>query len=113
MIAKQDLIKVKTRALRLNVWFKALSRTERAIMDLTVKYVERVRSHTLEETISSIIDKILKALESRFLSNAEKVGREIMEKLGEIAEKWGNKTASEWKFDIGFIRFLGINAVNQ
>jgi len=113
VIAKQDLLKVKTRALRLNVWFKTLSRTERAIIDLTVKCVERIQSRVLEAIISSIIDKILKALEGMFLINAEKVGYEIAKQVCLIAKKWGNKDASTWKLDVGFIRFLGINAVNQ
>jgi len=113
VIAKKDLLKVKTRALRLNIWFKALSKIERAILDLTLKCVERVRSHTLEAAISTIIEKILKAFECRFIIKAEKVGREIARQVCIIAEKWGNKDASTWKLDEGFIRFLGINAVNQ
>jgi hypothetical protein len=104
---------VKTRALRLKVWFKALSKTERAIMDLTLKCVERVRSHLLEATIWNIINKILRALDLRFLVTAEKVGREIAKQLSLIAERWGNKEASTWKLDIGFVRFLGISSVNQ
>jgi guanylate kinase len=112
VILKQSLLRVKTKALRLNVWFKTLSRTERAIMDLTVKCVEQIRSQTLEAAILTIMNKILDALQNRFLSNAEKIGREIAEKLGEIAEKWGHESASSWKFDTCFIKFLGINAAN-
>lgn len=113
MIKRQDLLQVKTRAFRLKVWFKALSRIERAIMDLTLSCVEQIRSRTLEATISTIIDKILVALQSRFLSNAEKIGREMAERLGEIASEWGHDHASSWKFDKCFIRFLGINIVNH
>lgn len=113
MITKQDLLKVKTRALRLNLWFKVLSRTERAIMDLTLKCVERIRSRLLEATIWNIVSKILNALNLRFLTTAERVGREIAKQLSLIAEKWGNKEASTWKLDIGFVRFLGISNLNQ
>ena len=113
VITKQDMLKVKTRALRLNLWFKTLSRTERAIMDLTLKCVERIRSHLLEATIWNILGKILKALDLRFLATAEKVGREIAKQLSLIAERWGNKEASAWKFDIGFVRFLGVSNANQ
>lgn len=113
MIARPDLLKVKTRALRLNVWFRVLSRTERAIVDLTLKCVERIRSHILEATISGIIDKIIKALEPRFLINVESIGRKMANQVCEIAEKWGNKSAFAWKLDRDFIIFLGINAVNQ
>lgn len=113
MIAKHDLLRVKTRALRLNVWFKALSKTERAIINLTMKCVERVRSNFLETVISSIIDKILKALECQFLFKAEKAGREIAKQVGQIALKWGHKNAPVWELEIDFIRFLGVNILNQ
>lgn len=112
MITKQDLLQAKTRALRLKIWFRALSRTERAIMDLTLKCVERIRSSILEATIYKILDKLLKALENIFLINAEKVGNEIARRMCQIAQKWGNKSASAWEHDKVFIRFLGINAVN-
>jgi len=113
VMAKKDLLTVKTRALRLNVWFRALSKTERAIMDLTIKCVERVRSHTLEATLSYIVDKILKALECRFLMKAEKIGRQIVMQMCKIAEKWGSKDALTWEYDQGFITFLGVNALNN
>lgn len=113
MISRQSLLHLKIKALRLNVWFKALSRTERAIMDLTLKCVEQIRSQTLGAAISVIMNKIFDALKSRFLSDAEKIGREMAEKLGELAEKWGHDEASSWKFDKCFIRFLGVNIVNQ
>lgn len=113
MIVRQDLVKVKTRALRLKIWFKILSKTERAIMDLTLKCVERIRSHTLEEAITTILDKIIAALEQVFLIKADHVGREMAEKIAEIAKEWGNNDASSWKFDASFIRFLGISTLNQ
>ena len=113
MIIKQDLIIVKTKALRLNLWFKVLSKTERAIMDLTLKCVERIRSRLLEATILNIIGKVLNALDLRFLTKAEKIGRKIAQQVCQIAESWGNKEASAWELDIGFVRFLGINTVNQ
>lgn len=113
MISRQDLLRVKSRALRMNIWFQTLSRTERAIMDLTVRCVERIRSHLLEATISSILEKILEALGCGFLERAEETGRQIAERMCEIAQKWGNKQASKWKFDADFVRFLGINAVNR
>lgn len=113
MIARQDLLKVKTKALRLNVWFKALSKTERALTDLTLRCVERVRSHLLEAAISNIIDKILKALECTFLVRAEGIGCEIAKQLCKIAEEWGNKQAAGWKQDKRFITFLGVNSLNS
>ena len=112
MTTKQDLMKIRSRALRTRVWFKALSRVERAIIDLTIKCVEKVRSPTLESVLSVIVCKILESLENRFLSKVKKVGRQLAENLANIAQKWGNKDASSWKYDKELIIFLGINSVN-
>jgi len=108
----KGLIKTKARALRHRVWFKTLSRAERAIIDLTIKCVEKIRSRILTRVISKILDKILKTLKNSFLETADKVGRETVERLCRIAGKWGNRTASSWKHDLCFIRFLGVNVAN-
>ena len=113
MITKQDLLRLKKRALRLNVWFKTLSSVERAIVDLTLKCVERVRSCVLEATISTITDKILGVLELGFIAKAQKIGREIAKQSRQIAEKWGNTGASGWGLDVNFVTFLGSIALNQ
>jgi len=112
LTARKDLAKIKSRALRARVWFRALSKVERAILDLTIKCVENVRSRVLEGTISTIISKILQSLEDAFLVRAERIGRDIAETLCAIAERWGNKASSTWECDKCFIKFLGVNALN-
>ena len=106
-------MKIKAKALRRRVWFRALSRVERGILDLTIRCVEKVRSPFLARTIFDIINKILKTLESGFLEKVNNVGSAIAEKVCGIAERWGNRDASSWRRDSSFIRFLGINAVNS
>jgi len=113
VIVKQDLLQMRTRALRLNLWFRVLSKIERSIVDLTLKCVERIRSSVLEATITNILDKIVQALACRFITKADDTGRKVAEKLCETAKKWGNKNASTWKNDTVFIRFLGISALNN
>ena len=112
MITRQGLMKIKVRALRHKVWFKTLSRTERAIVDLTIRCVERIRSRCLEKTLSNIVSKILKTLESEFSEKAEQIGREIARKTCSLALEWGNLNALTWIYDLNFVRFLGINALN-
>ena len=113
MVTRQDLMKIKAKALRRRVWFRALSRVERCIVDLTTRCVERVRSLVLARTIFDIINKILKTLESGFLEKVNNVGSAIAEKVCGIAVGWGNVSASRWRRDVDFVRFLGINAVNS
>jgi hypothetical protein len=52
-------------------------------------------------------------MENRFLYTAEKVGRQLAQNLSTLAQKWGNKAASNWKNDQDFIIYLGINKVNS
>lgn len=112
LTSRQDLIKIKSRALRQRVWFRALSKVERAIVDLTIKCVEKIRSSVLAGTISGIVGKVLQFLEEDFMARAERVGREIVESVHALGEKWGNKACSAWECDRCFIRFLGVNALN-
>ena len=112
MLTKQGLIKIRSKALRNGVWYKTLSRAERAIVDLTIRCVEKVRSPILAKTISKILIRIMKTLSEGFLDKAKKVGRNIAERLCKIGEAWGNKDAPKWKRDEGFIKFLGVTALN-
>lgn len=112
-LTRQDLMRVKTRALRGRVWFMVTSRLERGIVDLTIRCVERIRSLVLARTVSEIIVKILATLENSFLGRAEKIGAEIVERISGIAVEWGNSTAFRWKHDPSFVRFLGVNAINS
>lgn len=112
MTTRQDLAKIKSKALRARVWFRALSKVERAIIDLTIKCVEEVRSNVLAVTISTIVGKILQCLEEGFMTRAERAGHEIAERLCAVGERWGNEACSTWKCDKCFIRFLGVNVLN-
>lgn len=105
-------MKIRSRALRTRVWFRALSKVERAIVDLTIKCVEKVRSNVLARTISTIVNKLMESLEEDFMTRAEMIGYKVAEKLYIIGERWGNKACSTWKCDKCFVKFLGVNALN-
>jgi len=105
-------MKIRSRALRTRVWFRALSKVERAIVDLTIKCVERIRSNVLVRIISTIISKLLESLGEDFMKRAERIGRKITEKLCILGERWRNKAYSTWKYDKCFVKFLGVNALN-
>lgn len=113
MLTKQNLQKVKTRALRKGVWYKVLPRIERSIVDLTIRCVERISSDVLMKTVVAILDKLLQSLEEDYLKRVERIGREIAEKICEIARRWGNPHAWTWKYDFSFVKFLGVNAANS
>lgn len=112
MMARKDLLKIKSKALRARVWFRDLSRVERAIMDLTIKCVDTIRSATLAETIMTIVNKILEYMGGDFMERAERAGYEITEELCAFGRRWGNKTCAAWKSDRRFARFQGVNLLN-
>jgi hypothetical protein len=113
MLTKEGLLKTKLKALRTGVWFSNLSRVERAIVNLTIKCVEEIHSDVLAKTISDIVGKILTSLPQNFVSEAQRVGREIAETLCTAGQKWHSSQATRWKCDIRFHRFLGVNKLNE
>jgi hypothetical protein len=93
---KEELAKLKAIAVRRRLWYKVLSAAERAIVDLTLKLVERVRSSVLKEVLESIASKVMEALKSRsFKERAMAIGRVLAERHARIAERLGNKRARE------------------
>ena len=112
MMTRGGLASLRVKALRRRVWF-ALSRLERGVVELTIRYVDEVKSGVLSLVIGRIICKILKALRSPFLAKAERVGYEVADAVSRIAVSWGYVEASAWKRDLGFVRYLGVNAVSN
>ena len=113
LLTRQDLVKVRTTALRQKVWFKVASRLERGIVDLTIRCVEKIQSPVLARIVSKIIKDLEQILENDFLKTAEKAGHKIVGRLCKIASSWGNTRAPTWKHDVDFMRFLGVNALNM
>ncbi len=113
LMTKEWLVSMRRMALRRRVWFGVLSRVERGVVDLTIKCVDRVRSGRLALAISRIVCKILNAFKSRFLMRVDRVGYDLAERISKIAVGWGYVGASSWRRDLGFIRYLGVNAVGN
>jgi len=110
---REDVAKLKTIAVRRGLWFKALSTVERAIVDLTIRVVERVRSSVLKGVLKAIASKIVEALKAKsFRERAIVIGRALAERLVRIAERFGNKRAREWAEDPSFVMYLGVSWLN-
>ena len=112
-MTRQRLLKVKARAVRQGFWFKALSRIERYIFDLTLRCVERVRSSVLAGMVSGIVTKLWKNLSPGFFETAMRVGSAIAAEICDLALEWGNAEAYFWRHDLDFRRFLGVNAISE
>jgi hypothetical protein len=105
-ITREVLIGMKTRGLRRRLWYCTLSRIERGLVDLTIRWVDKVRSGRLAETLVRILAKLAMALETgmgRVLGR----GRILALKASELAVEWGNGSAFYWRFETAFANALG------
>ena len=112
-IEKKQLIKFKCKAIRAGVWFKALPRIDRALIDLAIKVTHSIRSPSLAKCIVSITRKLEGLLENRLERAMKEIGFPLARKLSLFAMKWGNSRAQEWTEDVGFVRYLAAMKLNE
>jgi len=105
---RTQLIKLKLKAMRAGVWFKALPRIDRVLVDLTIKVAENIRSIQLAKSIFAVVGKLDGLLESSVLKSLRVIGRPLAEKVSLIAQKWGNASAKAWATDQSFAFFLAV-----
>ena len=113
VLSRQGLAKLRLRAIRRGVWFRDLKDVERKLLDLTIAVVRRVQSVRLARVVSSIVEKLLDAVESRLSRLVRTQGRGFAEKLSRVAQGWGNKSAVRWASDLGFVEYLAVASVNS
>jgi len=99
--------------MRHGVWYKALSQVERALLDLTVKVVDRVESVVLGVELVKILVKLRNAAKGGFIRRMEEYGVLQARRISSKAVEWGHKIAASWSTNIGFIRYLTIMDVNK
>ena len=100
------LADAKKTALRRGVWFRSLSRIERGVIDLTIRYVENIKSTKLAKVVTAIIEKLQTATENRLERLVRTIGLALSQKLSKIAISWGNKSASQWANDRSYAKYL-------
>ena len=101
----RKLAGMKLRALRKRVWFRVLDRVERGLLDLTIRWVDNVRSGRLTEMLLRILAKLARAMEQG-MARVLVIGRELALRASVLAVRWGNVDAYSWRLDRGF--WLGI-----
>jgi len=110
---REQLIKLRLKAIRAGVWFRALPRIDRVLVDLTIKVASTVRSITLAKNILAIIGKLEGLLESRLSIALRKVGLPLAQKLSALAQSWGNTSAESWPSDLSFVNYLAVIHINE
>ena len=103
---------IRRKATRRGVWFHALTKVERGIVDLTLRVVTTIRSRLLMKVIERIVAKLQDAMESTVVRLMREVGHPLARKLSGIAQVWGNRGAARWRTDPGFIQYLTITYMN-
>ena len=111
-LSRKDIARVKTRALRRGIWYIALTRMERACMDLVIRLVDKVHSRLLAKVLFSVMEKLEAAMEGKVSRLMREVGINLARKLSKIASEWGNASAVRWAEDSSFIRYLTVTYMN-
>jgi len=112
IISVRRLVEARRRALRRGTWFRALDRAERAIIGLTIRCVDRIRSPMLAKIVTATLIKLKLVTESRVKTIVRTVGRSLARRVSRIAQDWGNRSARQWTEDRGFIQYLSVMCVN-
>ena len=109
---KTQLSKLKKKAIRSGVWFKALHRIDRALLDLTIIVVENIHSAKLTKSILMLTKKLEYFMKSDFSRKIEAIGSSLAQKISLDAQKLGNASAYKWAFDSSFAFFLAAMHIN-
>ena len=108
-LTRENLAKLKRKAVRRGCWFRDLKRTERMLLDLTIRVVEKVRSFLLAKVVSRLVSILCGAMESRVYRLIRTEGLRMAEELSEIAQSWGYMAAKSWRKDRGFMQYLTVS----
>jgi len=112
MLSREKLAKIRTIAIRRGVWYRTLNRAERALVELTIRIVKKIRSLVLNRVLTSVIEKLQATSEGRVAVLMRKVGQPLAEKISLIAQSWGSVSAAQWRSEHSFIRFLAVMYMN-
>ena len=112
-LTKTQLVKLRLKAIRAGVWFRALPRIDRVLVDLTIRVASSIRSTTLAKNILAVTRKLEGLLENRLLRTFRRIAIQLAQKLSLIAQKWGNTSAKIWASDVSFVNFLAVMHINE
>ena len=108
-LTRESLAKLKHRARRRGVWFSGLKQSERTLLDLTIKVVQRVRSFMLAKVVSGLVSRLIQAMESKVARLIRREGKQMALRLSEVAVRLGHRAAWAWRDDVGFMQYLVIS----
>ena len=105
------IVEAKKLALKRRVWFRSINRVERGILDLTVRYVDNIRSTKLAKVVTAILEKLQVTIESLADKLVRTVGLSLARRISLVAVSWGNRSASMWAEDRSFAKYLAFSSI--
>jgi hypothetical protein len=111
-LSKEQLVKLRSKAMRAGVWFRALPRIDRVLVDLTIRVAGKIRSATLARNILAVTRKLEGLLGNSVLRTFREIGVRLAQKISLVAQKWGNASAKIWASDVSFVNFLAVMHIN-
>ncbi len=110
---KPHLRLLKLKAIRQRVWYRALSRVDRALVEATLQISDHIRSSTLANALLTVVRKLESASENLISWTAQTLGFSRAREIAFLAMKWGNRSANDWQHDVKFARFLALMHINS
>ena len=108
-LTRENLVKLKRKAVRRGCWYKSLKHSERTLLDLTMRVVVKVQSFILAKVVSRLVGRLFEAMESRIYRLVRKEGVQMAKRISKIAQSLGYRAAKCWAFDVGFMQYLVVN----
>lgn len=113
MLTRGFLLKIRRRAIRKRVYYRALDRLERGILELSSRLLDSAQSVVLLQQLFEIVMKLDEALKGRFQQHMECFGVRRVTEIIMQAVKFGYKDAVGWLRDPGFVKYLTVMDFNS
>lgn len=108
------MVKLRLKAMRSGIWYRALNRIDRVLVDLTIKVAKaNIHSNSLINQLLTITSKLESVFENKLSRATREFGFSLASKLSIIAQKWGNKCAQNWSQDLDFAKYLAVMKLNS
>jgi len=111
LLSAAYLSALRARALRQRVWFKALTKLERGLVDLTIRIKRQIRSEGLLKVLLPICEKLQTALMG-FKERLRALALPHALRLAQLASRWGHKEAYMWPYDPDYLEYIGMTLLH-
>jgi hypothetical protein len=117
---RKFLLTLKQKSIRSNnAWYRIIPLDKRRFIDAVIQTVDKIQSSLLLKILAPLAGKLLQAIGGMrgLMGNLSfgmlNYGLPLAQRISVIAKGWGNKMASKWANDEGFIRYLTVVDMNN